>query len=176
MTSFGVVGWAAAGVAFIAPLVTWLFVSLLPVPTRDPRDDPGEGVAEMFVNGVLAPGLWEETVWRLAVLGIVGRVAGPRRAVALTAVSTAVAHTSLSMGFGQVHHDVPASTSLGTAVQVAIAGLFLGFLVVELGSVWPAVAVHAASNVLPQFREAAPWLAATGLLVVIPPAFIAIRV
>jgi membrane protease YdiL (CAAX protease family) len=79
----------------------------------------------------------------------------------VTALSFGMAHTSMSMGFGQVEHDVRGKYLVGMAVGVAIAGAFFGFVVVELGSIWAAVALHATWNIVPVFSDVVPWLSLT---------------
>jgi membrane protease YdiL (CAAX protease family) len=78
--------------------------------------------------------------------------------VVLQAAAFAVAHTSWSVGFGQVPHSVTAEYLLDGAVETAVCGVVFGFLVLELGTVWPAVVAHAVSNVGPMFLDTVPWL------------------
>lgn len=155
----GVVGWALVGLAFVAPLGGWLVGTLFSVPSREPGYEPaGRSVAETVLDGVVVPALWEEFVWRVLVLAVLVRIVGPRLAIGLQAVSFAVAHSSWSVGFGQVPHSVASEYLLDAAVEVAVSGVVVGFLVLELASVWPAVVAHAVGNLAPTFRDAVPWL------------------
>ena len=156
--TIGVTGWGLVGLVLVAPMAGWAIGALFAVPYREPVRGAGQGVGEIFLDGVVVPALWEEFVWRVGVLAVLVRVTGPRMAVALQAAAFAVAHTSWSVGFGQVPHSVTSEYLLDGAVETAVSGVVFGFLVLELGTVWPAVVAHAVSNVGPMFLDTVPWL------------------
>jgi membrane protease YdiL (CAAX protease family) len=172
--TIGVTGWGPVGILFIAPGIATAVGALFDAPVRDPHAGDASGVVARFVDDVLAPALWEELLWRVLVFAVVLRVAGPRLAVVLQAVSFAVAHTSWSVGFGQVPHDVAREYLPHQALQVALCGLVFGFLVLELGSVWPAVIAHAVGNIVPTVREGLPWFSFLTLVVSLAVGFCAL--
>ena len=81
----GITGWAFVARVVLVPVVV-LLLRALDVPYRDPEPAEG-GVAELFLDGVVAAALWEELLWRVAALGLLLRVTGPQLAVVLQAVS-----------------------------------------------------------------------------------------
>lgn len=154
-----VAGCGLLGVLLIAPLAGTVVGDLFDVAERDYGGRFRRSPWSVVVDDVVAPALWEELLWRVVVLAVLLRLTGPRIAVALQAVSFAVAHTSLSVGFGQVSHSVRYEYLFDAALQVALSGIVFGFLVVELGMVWPAVVVHAVGNVASVYQDTVPWLA-----------------
>lgn len=154
----GVIGCGLLGRMLIAPLAGDAVGYLFDVAERDYDGRFRRSFLWVFVDDVVAPALWEELLWRVVVLAVLLRLTGPRIAVTLQAVSFAVAHTSLSVGFGQISHSVRYEYLFDVALEVALSGIVFGFLVVELGMVWPAVVVHAISNVASVYRETVPWL------------------
>ena len=172
----GVVGWALVGVLGAAPVAGWLAGRVFRVPVRDPVAAAGAGrsVGELLLDDVLVPALWEELVWRVLLLGLLLRVVGPRAAVVVQAVSFAVAHTSWSVGFGRVPHRVDVEYLLDHAVTVGVSGLVFGFIVVELGSVWPAVVVHALCNIPSTFGHDLSWLELVSTEVILMYGFVAL--
>jgi membrane protease YdiL (CAAX protease family) len=172
--TIGVTGWGLVGILFIAPGIATAVGALFDAPVRDPNAGDAGGVVARLVDDVPAPALWEELLWRVLVFAVVLRVAGPRLAVVLQAVSFAAAHTSWSLGFGQVPHDVGREYLPHQAFQVSLCGLVFGFLVLEVGSVWPAVIAHAVGNIVPKYREELPWFSFLTLVVSLAVGFCAL--
>ena len=87
----------------------------------------GEYLAEILSTAAV-PALIEEIVFRGIALGMLRRY-GDRFAIVVSALLFALVHAN----FLQIGLAVP-------------AGLFLGYLVVRSGSLWPAIALHFANN------------------------------
>jgi len=116
-------------------------------------------VARELVMTTVMPAIAEEAIFRIVLLGLLLQVMPPRRAVVVQAVVFAIAHTDLSL---LATFSGPSATgySLASTVGVAIHGLLYGFLVVELGRLWPAIVIHALHNLTVTSALVAPWLGA----------------
>ena len=105
------------------------------------------GLADAVVQTVITTPLIEEAVYRIVVLGVLLTMFGARTAVIIQATAFAVAHTNV----GLLGAGAPASTvgyNVTEAVATGIAGLMFGYLTIETGRIWPAIAVHAFGNAL----------------------------
>jgi hypothetical protein len=71
------------------------------------------------------------------------------------------------MAFGQSEHSRIGEYQFDLAAEVFVSGVIFGVLVVELGTLWPAVLEHALTNIDPVLRESAPGLSLTGMIVVL---------
>ena len=56
---------------------------------------------------------------------------------------------------------------------MALSGIVFGWLVVELGTVWPAVVAHGAGNVAPVLGDEVPWLSLLALIATLSVAMVA---
>lgn len=132
-------GWRAAGLRGptrwrALPMPWALGLSLLLTFRGIVAVEPG-GLAS-FVLGCLAVGLYEETVFR----GVLVRVLLPRGQLVATVGSAAL--------FGLWHLGAGQPENLFLVVQATLVGVGLAATRLLSGTIWPAVAWHAAYNLL----------------------------
>lgn len=109
----------------------WLVASLASEPSLQNGPDRAPKTWPAVVSLLLLAPLAEELLFRGWLLRLLQRRSGPAMALALSSVA-----------FGAIH-PWPES-----AVANTVFGLFLGWLALRTGSVWPCIAAHAASNAI----------------------------
>lgn len=109
----------------------WLVASLANDPSLQNGPDRAPKTWPAVVSLLLLAPLAEELLFRGWLLRQLQRRSGPAMALALS-----------SIAFGAIH-PWPES-----AVANTVFGLFLGWLALRTGSVWPCVTAHAASNAI----------------------------
>ena len=117
----------------------------------------GASVVEVVAEGwndAVVPGLAEELLFRYLLLGFLLAHLSARRAVLIQAVAFGVAHSAFGLGGGLISST--GSYPVDAAVDTAVAGLLFGYLTVELGTIWPAVIVHAVNNAAGLLRARRP--------------------
>ena len=132
-------------VGVIVWIVRWVFD-----PVERGNDGVPVGTAWTTTLGELwrvavVPGVSEEFVFRFVLLIVLARVLPIRWAVIAQAVVFAAAHTAFGMGFG-VFGEADKPYLIDGFVSTGLTGLLLGYLVVELAAIWPAILLHFTVN------------------------------
>lgn len=135
-TVFGVLMVVACGFDRLPPAAHWL----LPIG------------AWHILSGI-RQGVFEELGWRGFLQPRLYALLDARKAVVLTGLAWAIFHYGLIIG-----DDVPGGAPLWlylpifTATLVAVS-IYAGYIRIVTGSVWPAVALHAASNIVTGYAD-----------------------
>ncbi len=125
-------GTAVGALAIAAPSALLLAVGQLRVVDRPDGSSLGAGLALL---ASLAPAaLWEELLFRGYPFQVLREGMGAPAALALT-----------SAVFGAIHLQNP-NASIASAAVVALAGIFLGAVLLATGSLWAAFLAHLAWN------------------------------
>jgi sodium transport system permease protein len=139
----GTTGRAVAAAALLAVLVhpaaTWLGIAVQQLyPVSDELKGalagmfrPDTSLVELFLAAALLPAVCEELAFRGFILSGLRHLGHKWRAIALCSILFGVAH-------GVVQQSIVA----------AAAGVLLGYVAVQTGSLWPCIAFHAVHNSL----------------------------
>ncbi len=135
----------------IVALVRWIFDPVLVGTEAVPAGTGWATVAGEVWRSAVVPAVSEEFVFRFLLLVVLARVMPIRWAVLAQAVVFAAAHTSFGFGFA-----IPEATArtylIDGFVSTGLMGLLFGYLTVELGTIWPAIALHFANNAMMELR------------------------